>query len=120
MKFRVLGGNHVEDGKVFRKGEVVESKRQLDKMFVNKFQFLDGETTSKKKQPETETIKKEEGVLSNHEFEGVDTEFHALQVVKKGTYYYAFSEDGEQLNEKGLRKQRMRRFLEELYGQSSQ
>jgi len=43
MKFRVLGGNHSQDGKVFQKGDIVETDKPLDKIMANKFvRILEG------------------------------------------------------------------------------
>ena len=38
MVFKVLNGTYTQDGKVYAKGQVVESKHRLDKMFKNKFE----------------------------------------------------------------------------------
>lgn len=40
--FKLLGGTHFEDGKLYRRGEVVESNRPLDTNFENKFQKVGG------------------------------------------------------------------------------
>lgn len=37
-KFQVLSGKHVENDRVFKPGDVVESNSDLDKKFANKFQ----------------------------------------------------------------------------------
>lgn len=42
MKFQVLSGKHSDAaGKTYVKGEVVESSRPLDEVFLNKFRRLE-------------------------------------------------------------------------------
>lgn len=45
-RFKVLGGKHADpkSGKVYRKGDVIETDKELDKVFANKFKRL-GEVT---------------------------------------------------------------------------
>jgi len=40
MKFRVKAGKHVEDGRVYKKDEVVESHHDLLKLFPEKFELV--------------------------------------------------------------------------------
>lgn len=37
MKFRVKAGTHVEEGRTYTKGKVVNTQRELDKLFPLKF-----------------------------------------------------------------------------------
>lgn len=39
-KYRVIIGTHTEDGRTYKKGEVVHSYNELDKLFPNKFEAL--------------------------------------------------------------------------------
>lgn len=39
-KYEVVGGVHVQDGREYKKGEVVESHLPLSTMFINKFKDL--------------------------------------------------------------------------------
>lgn len=42
MRFRVIAGTHVdEDKKVFKKGEIVESDKDLRQVFKQKFELVD-------------------------------------------------------------------------------
>jgi hypothetical protein len=43
MLFKVLNGSYTQDGKVYAKGQTVESKHRLDKMFKNKFERVQSE-----------------------------------------------------------------------------
>lgn len=40
MRYKLIGGAHVEEGKVFKTGAVVTSDFDLDRMFPGKFQAL--------------------------------------------------------------------------------
>ena len=43
MRFRVLGGQHVDkDGKLYKRGDIVESYEDLDEKFERKFERLYG------------------------------------------------------------------------------
>lgn len=45
MRFKVLGGKaDIGDGKIYSKGEIVESDKELDNLFKNKFQRIGGKT----------------------------------------------------------------------------
>jgi len=43
-RFKVLAASHIEDGVKYFEGDVVESDKELDRGFANKFQRLDGGT----------------------------------------------------------------------------
>jgi len=42
MRFKLIGGNHVEDGKTYSKGAVISTPRNLKKMFGDKFERIAG------------------------------------------------------------------------------
>lgn len=42
MRFRVKAGKHVEDGSTYKKGEVVDSHRDLSSLFPEKFELVHG------------------------------------------------------------------------------
>jgi hypothetical protein len=48
MKFKVLNGKHSQDGKVYEAGSVIPSKRDLTKVFKNKFEKVASSTPSSK------------------------------------------------------------------------
>lgn len=45
MKFRLTGGSHVAGDRSYKKGDVIESDKDLVKIFVNKFERLHDEDT---------------------------------------------------------------------------
>lgn len=48
MRFEILNGSHSQSGRLYRKGDVVESSTDLTVQFVNKFQKVtDGRAVSK-------------------------------------------------------------------------
>ena len=36
MKYQIIAGSHFENGKLYRKGEIIDSPHPLDKMFPHK------------------------------------------------------------------------------------
>ena len=124
-RFKVLGGDHSEDGTTYAKGEVVTTERPLDKMFMNKFERLrKGKKDKKKKKAETKAKVKlslssvppassdtpARGKDVTAEFEGVQKE--GLHVFKRGSWYHVY--DGESttpLNEKALKKGGVEEFV---------
>lgn len=44
MKFRVIAGRHVQDGRIFGKDEILESEHDLVSQFRNKFERVDDDT----------------------------------------------------------------------------
>lgn len=48
MKFKVLEGVHHEGGKVYKKGETVESELDLVALFVGKFQLVESSSPKSK------------------------------------------------------------------------
>jgi len=40
MKFKLLTGDHQQDGVIYKKGDVIETPLDLKKMFVNKFEEI--------------------------------------------------------------------------------
>ena len=49
-KYRLLGGSYRSNGVAYKKGEVVSSNRELDRVFVGMFEKL-SETVTSNKQP---------------------------------------------------------------------
>lgn len=103
MKYKVLGGNHAENGKVYPKGSIVESVLPLDKMFANKFQPILGqepilETSQGTIQPEEEKTKEvtvlpmPEGKLVDHLFD-FDPESVGLHVYRNKREFFVYDED---------------------------
>lgn len=52
MNYRVKAGRHVEEGHVYTKDQVVTSDRELDKLFLNKFERVQEWTPPIPKIPE--------------------------------------------------------------------
>ena len=57
MKFKVLNGSHCEDNKVFHAGDIVQSKKNLDQIFVNKFERV--ETAESSTETASDSVKAE-------------------------------------------------------------
>jgi len=128
MKFKVLGGNHSDSkGKVYKKGDIVESVSDLRKVFVNKFEKVADEelaTEDTTEAPATEDAPvadeapevndndagEDDAPEAAPEEDDVTEEFpiaveNKIKVVKTKGWYNLFdtTEDDAQINEKGLR-----------------
>lgn len=61
MQFRLIGGGHVEDGKSYEKGDIVESDKNLVSLFRGKFEKVYSED-EKLKMQETPKIPTKESL----------------------------------------------------------
>jgi len=124
-RFKVLAGNHDEDGTVYSKGQVVETPRDLDKMFVNKFERLGKASKDKKKKkgkrkPKIKVAVPKVSALAGRgkdvtsQFASVEKE--GLKVFKRGAYYHVYDGSDEApslaaLNESALKKAGVEEFV---------
>jgi hypothetical protein len=150
MRFEVLGGTHNHYGTIYKKGEILESDRDLTKVFRGKFKKVEASTPVSKgevfnpldvvvnpqppveddkpseeptapKTPEDEkngapaadSLERAEGKDVTKDFqEAIDEE---VRVFQKGAWYNVYdgaAEDlGHPLNDKGLRKKDVSKFI---------
>jgi len=92
MKFLVVAGKHTEKGKVYTKGQAVESDRPLDKIFINKFTPVekaedvpveDPKPTKRKSPPQTIVDEVEQGERIETPAISVETPKKAIPAVEQ-------------------------------------
>lgn len=93
MKFQVLEGQHVKNGRVYEKDEVVTDERDLTKVFVNKFRRL----------PETAEPARKKDV-------------YALEECGDYKYTIINKTTGKPINNNKMSKSSAESFLKELNG----
>lgn len=136
MKFRVAEGSHTDlEGRTYRKGEVLESKKDLTKMWVNKFERVQDNALITKAGKETKPVEDDEEEKLEEESkkveddtsdeddkeEDVTAEFPkaeeaGVKVLKHGKVYGVFDEDDlvTPLHEKPLRKNQVNGFIKTM------
>jgi len=106
QRYKLLSGTHVDKGsateeekkgqgpRVYEAGEIVESTEELDKIFLNKFEKVNGEGKGKKKK-KGEEGEEEEGAKEEGEPLGDDVtekfpeaKDAGLMVFKEGRHYF--------------------------------
>ena len=55
MRFELIGGNHEEGGKSYKKGDIIDSPNNLISMFRGKFKRVEGGTSEPKRVPNIPT-----------------------------------------------------------------
>ena len=132
-KFKVLAGSHEEgrdaNRRLFVKGDIVESNRPLDKIFVNKFQRVDADTPSSKGERVEAGVEDDENTDDNNEtkaVELVDVTEDFKQAEQKGlvvkrneeekTYHVFLKDDLDNEEFQGTAKKQVKAFISE-YGE---
>jgi hypothetical protein len=127
-------GQHVANGKVYSAGDVIESDKDLTKVFIGKFEVchdgnavdtgmskpaikspsgVDGDKTKKSKSPSTSGKKADEDVTESYPT-ALDIGVTVHKKFKKnGEWFYVLDpdEDNAQLNKKMLREKNVEKFL---------
>ena len=103
MRFRVLAGLHREGDKLFHKGDIVESDKDLDEIFRNKFEAVTGSTRTRGVSIQ-ESLDKAKGARDDDD--DVDPPAVTLKAIHKGggRWVVVNTETGEQVNEGYLKK----------------
>lgn len=137
-KFEVLAGKHShDDGRVYRKGDVVTSGTDLDALFRNKFRRLHeaengGGSTRAAAPPEADKAPKRKKVklakkkeapapaaASDERGENATATFdlpegaEGLSIHRRGTWYHVYDGDAPApINDKGLKKSAVVEFIQ--------
>jgi hypothetical protein len=123
MKFKNNGGDHVEAGVTYKKGDVFESDRQMDKIFLHKFERVYDEAPKQlklgkkkgkaKKTPEKpQSPSDKRGVDVTDQFEGFEED--GYKVFRRGTKFHIYEGDStDPVNDKGLKKVDVSDFFDE-------
>lgn len=102
MRFKVLDGQHVQDGKTYRKGQIVESVHELDLTFTNKFERLAGDAGPA-------------GVDFTSRFPQAAAE--GFTVFRRGGRYFVYDQDGDLVgDEQGLPQSKVVKAIREAVG----
>ena len=120
MRFKLVeGGLHHENGKYYKKGDIIETSRPLDKMFgklgPKKFQRI----TASHSPEDAKTQAESPGTSSQLSVDVTDASDKELlelnlRVVKKGSWYDVVDAiTGKKLNEKSLRKEQIPDFVKQ-------
>lgn len=123
-KFQLVGGAHSEDDKKYARGDVFESPHPLHKMFGPKFKLLTDQEDiedlrSKIRAEERAKLLRESetGSGTSEEEYVLSGELANAQIVKrKGGFFDVLDENGEKLNEKGLRRKQVQPFIDQFTG----
>lgn len=127
MRFEVLGGKHTtRDGTIYRKGDVVESGRDLTDVFPNKFKRLaDVEKLefkpskksklkiTKAKATKDDATKDARGTdVTAKVLQGLKLQVEGLSVFSRGDLLHVYEKDETKpLNPKGLKPSELENFL---------
>jgi hypothetical protein len=90
---RVTAGKHVaQDGKVYKKGQVFKSARDLRKLFRNKFEAVvrEEETIEEEAAPVKKKVRVKLGEAVEHEL----AEEHGLKVFKREKKFFVYEGEG--------------------------
>lgn len=121
MKFRLLGGGHNEGGKLFKKGDIVESARNLVKLFENKFERIrkgkrkkaapaDDDPDDPEEETPPTTPKEARGKDVSADFPLAVEE--GFSVFRKGSWFHVFEGDETSpLNPKGIKRTKVEEFI---------
>lgn len=123
-------GSHIQDGRTYKRGDVVESDVPLDRMFPQKFErFVSSANEPQTPEPEDQSPKGTEDDVSDVSPGGtlgknVTEEFPeavgaGLLVFKRGAWFYVAdpADPDEAIHEKGLRKSAVGSFIEDGEGE---
>lgn len=129
-KFKIKAGSHNEDGKTYRKGDTIESGKELDKIFKNKFERIVAPVVVKvptvkerahkpeEEEPKTSNEKTDDpsndmDVTSDYK---MPKDLSGIKVMDIGGGWINVidAEDGTIYNEKGIRPKAVNKFLIKL------
>lgn len=118
-KFKLLGGGHYENKRLYKHGETITTRSPLDKMFVGKFERLGDEeedkSEAKVKGKPKKKAKSSKGKLvdGNFEYSPEDTGLHVY--LRNGKHFvYAIEDMEKPMNEKGMTKAKVLSFIASL------
>jgi hypothetical protein len=126
MKFKVLGGQHVDENmRTYRKDDVIVSDFDLVDKFPNKFERLHDDPApvpvanlepiipgkSKEADPPAEPPLVDYGDEVTEDYNCEDD----IHVFRKGTWCTVMDADGKVLNDKKIRAKEVQAFIDDLY-----
>jgi len=143
MKYRLKGGSHVQNNKIYHKGDIIDTSFDLCQLFRGKFEKVYEEVTDtgveipnlrarpnispppladEGKEAATSEPSSDTGDVSDESQYGKDVtkdfpvaEELDVQVFEKSKWYTVIdTDDNKVLNEKKLRKKEVKTFLDEL------
>ena len=118
LKFRLKGGPHCEDDKTYKPGDIIETDRELDKIFARAKKF---ERIGSHSSPSNNAGGGDTGALPTSKY-GTDVTSIAhgyllkgtLRVFQKGQWFNVVDmESGTRLNDKAIRKPKLDEFLKQ-------
>jgi hypothetical protein len=115
MKFRLVGGMHFHGKEVYKRGDIVESDKELDKLLVNKFVRIFDESPASTKS-ETKQTGRKKSVKYPVDITTVENSSQGIRVlmVAEGRYDVVEEDSKEALNEQPLTLEEKDALIAEL------